>query len=67
MCRKLLITGIMMVLCLWVPVTNSAQESLVTLETLLSEMVDRDQMAMFPSPEYRLRQQSSYDRGSKRC
>lgn len=65
MCRRLLMTGIMMLLCLWVPVTNSAQESVVTLETLLNEMVDRDQMAMFPSPEYRLRQQSSYDRGSK--
>lgn len=65
MCRRLLMTGIMMVLCLWVPVTNSAQESIVTLETLLNEMVDRDKMAMFPSPEYRLRQQSSYDRSSK--
>lgn len=65
MCRRLLMTGIIMVLCLRVSVTNSAQESVVTLETLLNEMVDRDQMAMFPSPEYRLRQQSSYDRGSK--
>jgi len=44
---------------------GSAQESVVTLETLLDEMVDRDGMARFPAPEYRLRQQSSYDRGSK--
>jgi hypothetical protein len=50
---------------LWAPVAGMAQEGVVTLETLLDEMVDRDGMARFPAPEYRLRQQSSYDRGSK--
>jgi len=65
MYKRLLMMNVIMLLCLWAPVTNSAQESVVTLETLLNEMVDRDWMAQFPSPEYRLRQQSSYDRGSK--
>lgn len=36
----------------------------VTFGSLLDEMVDRDRMAMFPSPEYRLEQHSSYHRNS---
>ncbi|MHC4353137.1 MAG: DUF2961 domain-containing protein, partial [Planctomycetota bacterium] len=64
MCGKHLMTAIVIVY-LWAPVAGMAQEGVVTLETLLDEMVDRDGMARFPAPEYRLRQQSSYDRGSK--
>lgn len=52
-------------LCLLTPMTASAQESTITLETLLNEMVDRDRLARFPATEYRLRQQSSYDRRSR--
>jgi len=37
----------------------------ITMESLLSEMVDRDAVARFPQPDFRLRQQSSYDRLSK--
>ena len=65
MCKSFSMTSVVMFLCLWSPITNSSQESAVTLETLLDEMVDRGRLARFPSPEYRLRQQSSYDRGSK--
>jgi hypothetical protein len=36
----------------------------VTLESLLLEMVDRDRMARYPSPEYISGQFSSYDRAS---
>ena len=37
----------------------------VSIESLLTEMVDRDAVARFPLPDFRLRQQSSYDRRSK--
>ena len=37
----------------------------VSLESLLSEMVDRDAAAQWPQPEYTCRQASSYDRRSK--
>ena len=59
------LTRVVVMLCLGTPAVGLAQESVVTLETLLDEMVDRDGIARFPAPEYRLRQQSSYDRGSK--
>jgi len=37
----------------------------VTIESLLREMIDRDGIARFPSPDFRLRTASSYDRRSK--
>lgn len=37
----------------------------ITIESLLTEMVDRDAVARLPQPDFRLRQQSSYDRLSK--
>jgi len=37
------------------------QETPITIETLLAEMIDRDQAARFPSPDFRLRQASSYN------
>ena len=37
----------------------------VTIETLLAEMVDRENVARFPSEGFRLKQASSYDRSSK--
>ncbi|MGJ8639001.1 MAG: glycoside hydrolase family 172 protein [Opitutaceae bacterium] len=36
----------------------------VTIESLLNEMVDRDAVARFPSPDFRLKQDSSYNRAS---
>jgi hypothetical protein len=36
----------------------------VSLHSLLEEMVDRDELARFPKPEYTCRQFSSYDRDS---
>ncbi len=36
----------------------------ITVESLLHEMVDRDAVARFPDPEFRLKQHSSYDRRS---
>ena len=62
---RLPMTAVAMLLCLGVPEVALAQEGVVSLETLLDEMVDRDGMARFPAPEYRLRQQSSYHRASK--
>ena len=37
----------------------------ISLTSLLNEMVDRDALARYPQPGYRLRQFSSYDRDSK--
>ena len=45
-------------------VLDCTNEREVTLESLLLEMVDRDRMARYPSPEYTSRQFSSYDRAS---
>ena len=36
----------------------------ITIESLLNEMVDRDAVARFPQPEFRLKQHSSYNRAS---
>ncbi len=36
----------------------------VSIESLLNEMVDRDAVARFPQPEFRLKQDSSYNRAS---
>ena len=37
----------------------------VSIESLLTEMVDRDAVARFPQPDFRLKQASSYNRASK--
>ena len=37
----------------------------VTIESLLNEMVNRDEVARFPQSNFRLKQQSSYNRASK--
>ena len=42
-----------------------AGEGTITLESLLSEMVDYDAAARWPAPEHTCRQASSYDRRSK--
>ena len=37
----------------------------VTMESLLTEMINRDGVARFPESDFRLRQHSSYNRVSK--
>lgn len=37
----------------------------VTIESLLTEMIDHESVARFPEPEFRLKQESSYNRASK--
>lgn len=44
--------------------TAAASAQPVTLDSLLSEMIDRAALARFPSPAYSCRQFSSYDRAS---
>lgn len=44
--------------------TNAAERELVTIESLLREMVDREAVAKFPENDFRLRQGSSYNRES---
>jgi hypothetical protein len=36
----------------------------VTFQTMLNEMIDRESIAQYPAPDFRLRQQSSYHRDS---
>ena len=43
----------------------AAPSPVITLESLLKEMIDRDAVARFPDPPYRCMQASSYDRRSK--
>ncbi len=40
------------------------QKDVISFESLLDEMIDREQLAKFPMPDYRLKQQSSYNRKS---
>ncbi len=51
--------GLIMILCL-----SCNKSSVITMETLLQEMTDREQLAQFPEPEYTCRQFSSYDRNA---
>lgn len=44
--------------------SNCSSTPEITTGTLLSEMINRDQLAEFPSPEYSTKQFSSYDRKS---
>jgi hypothetical protein len=44
--------------------TAAACRAVITLESLLQEMVDRDALARWPNPPYTCRQASSWDRGS---
>ena len=37
----------------------------ITIETLLQDMVDREAIASFPKTNFRLKQESSYNRASK--
>ncbi|XMO85373.1 glycoside hydrolase family 172 protein [Algibacter sp. AS12] len=57
------------ILCLLILVcTNylSAQiEKKISIESLLNQMVDRDAIASFPKNDFRLKQESSYNRASK--
>ena len=41
------------------------EERIVTTESLLNEMVDRDALARWPQPEYQCRQYGGYDKRSK--
>lgn len=45
--------------------TSAGSEGMVTLDTLLDAMIDRDTLARFPDPSYTCMQFSSYDRASK--
>jgi len=56
-----------LILAITLPGTARPAEGVdeVSFESLLREMVDRDNVARFPAPYYRCRQFSSYDRDSK--
>ena len=48
---RLLLRTVVILLCSVAPAASMARENIVTLETRLDEMVDRDGMARFPAPE----------------
>ena len=53
---------------LWVLVVTApgnGGDRIITVESLLNEMIDRESVARFPQPDFRLRAQTSYDRDSK--
>ncbi|WP_282123106.1 glycoside hydrolase family 172 protein [Algibacter mikhailovii] len=45
--------------------TSAQNEKKVSVESLLKDMVDRDAIARFPKTNFRLKQESSYNRASK--
>jgi D-arabinan exo alpha-(1,3)/(1,5)-arabinofuranosidase (non-reducing end) len=45
--------------------TARADEATITLQSLLRELIDYDQVARWPEPAYTCKQASSYDRASK--
>ncbi|WP_083191622.1 glycoside hydrolase family 172 protein [Formosa haliotis] len=54
------------VFCVLFTVMSFAQKTPeITVETLLQDMVDRDAVARFPKHNFRLKQESSYNRASK--
>jgi hypothetical protein len=54
---------ILILFCL-VAVFTSCKQEVVTLDTLLNEMVEREALAKYPEPSYELAQFSSYDRAT---
>lgn len=45
-------------------ISCSQQEKVISIESLLNEMIDRDAVASFPQKDFRLKQESSYNRAS---
>lgn len=52
-----------MVICA-IFVSCNKEQSVITIESLLNEMIDRDALAKFPRNNFRLKQESSYNRAS---
>ena len=45
--------------------TKTATPGMVSIESLLGDMIDRDSIASYPEKNFRLKQASSYNRASK--
>ena len=59
--RPSLIIGLQVLLVIFFAMPAMGAD-IITLDTLLDEMVNRDHLARFPQPSYTCRQASSYDR-----
>jgi hypothetical protein len=57
--------ALLCVLAVLVPCITTAEERIVTTQSLLDELIDYNAVARWPEPEYVCRQASSYDRASK--
>jgi len=65
--QKFLRTSFLLALavsCSGVFISCSLKDEVITTSSLLHEMIDRDAIARFPQSNYRLKQQSSYNRAS---
>ena len=60
---KIVMSNILLIVCVIVS-SCTQQEKIVSMESLLSEMVDRDALAKYPINNFRLKQSSSYNRAS---
>ena len=56
--------ALVITICMVAFSTASAVEP-ITIESLLTEMIDRDSVACYPESDFRLKQHSSYNRASK--
>ncbi|MGJ8744485.1 glycoside hydrolase family 172 protein [Polaribacter sp.] len=54
----------LLVMALTILNSCSTKETEVSIESLLNEMIDRDAVAHFPKKDFRLKQESSYNRAS---
>ncbi|MCG8578668.1 MAG: DUF2961 domain-containing protein [Bacteroidales bacterium] len=62
--KIILVTGFALLLLYLQPQVLCGQTSEVSMESLLSEMIDREAVASFPENNFRLKQESSYNRAS---
>jgi hypothetical protein len=62
---RVVVTPLSLVLSWLVLFVPGAAGQAMTLESLLGEMINRDALARYPQPAYRLREFSSYDRASE--
>lgn len=62
--RIKIVSSILLLMAFAMSISCLQQEKVVSIETLLQEMIDRDAVARFPQKDFRLKQESSYNRAS---
>ncbi len=62
--KKVFLIPNLLVIVISILASCSLQEEVVNIKSLLDEIVDRDAVASFPQTDFRLKQESSYNRAS---